>query len=296
MNYWLHIHNTEPEHFVELALLAEEAGFEGVVGDDHWFMPAASGENDPNERAPLPMDYIQCDSLIAGAAVLARTRTLKFGTCVMVLANRTNPLIVAKAASTLAGLGGDRFILGVGIGWMKDEYAVAGIDFGTRAARMAEMIEILRKLWGPSPVEHHGRFFDFPPTYALPAPRLPIPIYIGAVAPAALRRAGRIGDGWMGMTSSLDSLPAQIEQINEGRREAGRERAPFEFMVGLSRRSDGTLPGAADYERAAAMGITQHHVGPIEHVLGRLRVSFEEKKQFVCEFAERVILRHRGRS
>jgi probable F420-dependent oxidoreductase len=289
MNYWLHIHNMEPEHFVELARLAEEAGFEGVVGDDHWFMPAASGDHDPNERAPLPMDYLQCDALIAGAAVLASTRTLKFGTCVMVLPNRANPLIIAKAASTLAGIGNDRFVLGVGIGWMKEEYAVAGIDFTTRAARMSEMIGILRKLWGPSPVEHHGRFFDFPPTYALPAPRRAIPIYIGAVAPPALRRAGRIGDGWMGMTSTLESLPAQIALIDQGRREAGREAAPFELMVGLARRGDGTLPEAEDYRRAAEMGITQHHVGPIEHILGKVRVTFEEKKRFVREFAERVI-------
>lgn len=289
MSYWLHIHNTAPEHFVELAQLAEEAGFEGVVGDDHWFMPADQGASDPNGRAPLPMDYLQCDSLIAGAAVLASTRTLKYGTCVLVLPNRTNPLIVAKAASTLAGIGNDRFVLGVGIGWMREEYAVAGIDFTTRAERLTEMVEILRKLWGPSPVEHHGRLFDFPPTYALPAPKRPIPIYIGAVAPPALRRAGRIGDGWMGMTSTLDSLPAQIAHIDEGRREAGRESAPFELMVGLTRRQGGTLPDAADYSRAAEMGITQHHVGPIEHVLGKVRVSFEEKKRFVREFAERVI-------
>jgi probable F420-dependent oxidoreductase len=289
MNYWLHIHNTEPQQFLELALLAERAGFEGVVGDDHWFMPAGAGEHDPNERAPLPMDYIQCDSLIAGAAVLARTQRLKFGTCVMVLANRTNPFIVAKAASTLHGIGAERFVLGVGIGWMKEEYAVAGIDFGTRAARTEEMIEVLRKLWSRSPVEHHGRFFDFPPTHTLPRPTRPIPIYIGAVAPPALRRAGRIGDGWMGMTSKLDSLPEQIAHINAGRREAGREAERFEFMVGLARGDDGSLPGVTDYRRAAEMGVTQHHLGPIEHVLGRLHVSFDDKKRFVEEFAERVI-------
>jgi probable F420-dependent oxidoreductase len=285
----LHIHNTEPEQFLELARLAEQAGFEGVLGDDHWFMPATSGAHDPNERAPLPMDYTQCDSLVVGAAVLAQTETLKFGTCIMVLANRTNPFIVAKAASTLARMSGDRFVFGVGIGWMREEYSVAGIDFATRAARTVEMIEILRKLWGPSPVEHHGRFFDFSPTYALPAPKLPVPVYIGAVAPPALRRAGSIGDGWMGMTSKLDSLPAQIAQINQGRREAGREGAPFEFMVGLSSGEDGSLPGVRDYERAAEMGITKHHVGPIEHALGKVHVSFDEKRRFVEEFAERVI-------
>jgi hypothetical protein len=93
----------------------------------------------------------------------------------------------------------------------------------------------------------------------------------------------------MGMTSRLDSLPAQIAHIHAGRREAGREREPFELMVGLSRRDDGALPGAEDYRSAAEMGITQHHVGPIEHVLGELRVSFEDKRRFVEQFAGRVI-------
>ena len=289
MKFWLHIHNTEPEEGLALALLAEELGFEGVLADDHWYMPVGSGSSDPNERAPLPWDYVFPDIFVFGATVLARTTRLKFGSCIMVLANRTNPFLVAKQCSTLARLGADRFILGVGTGWMKEEYRMAGVDWSTRVPRTVEMIDVLRKLWVAGPVEHHGEYFDFPATYALPAPRRPIPIYMGCIAPAALKRTGRIADGWMGMTAKLADLPQQIAHINEGRHEADRENEPFQFMCGLARNEDGALPSRDDYARAEEMGVTIGHVGPIDHALGQLRSSFDEKRRFVEDFAQRVL-------
>lgn len=293
VGYWLHIHNTQPEQMVELARLAEDVGFDGVLGDDHWFMPAGSDNQDPDQRGALPWDYVFSDIFVTGATILAQTERLKFGSCIMVLANRANPFLVAKAASTLARVSGDRFVLGVGAGWMREEYDMAGIDFSTRVPRTVEMIEILRKLWGPGPVAHEGRFFTFPPTYAEPRPNRPIPIYMGSIAPPALRRTGRIADGWMGMTAHLDDLPGQIALINEGRREAGREGDPFEFMVGLAAHGDGSLPTLDDYRRSADMGITQHHFGPIEHMIGEVYPSFERKKQVVETFGETIIRKSR---
>ncbi|MDB5702367.1 MAG: putative F420-dependent oxidoreductase, Rv2161c family protein [Sphingomonadales bacterium] len=291
MSYWLHLHNTQPEQMVALARLAEEVGFEGVLGDDHWFMPAGSADHDPNERAPLRWDYVFPDLFVTGATILASTTRLKFGSCIMVLANRTNPFLVAKAAATLSRVSGDRFILGVGAGWMQDEYDMAGIDFKTRVPRTVEMIGILRKLWGEGPVSHEGRFFNFPPTYAEPRPIRPVPIYIGSVAPPALIRTGGIGDGWMGMTATLEELPGQIALINQGRQEAGREDAPFEFMIGLRPHADGTLPTLDDYRRSADLGITQHHFGPIEHMIGKIYPSYDEKRRVIEDFAERIIAR-----
>ena len=289
MKYWLHIHNTQPEDGVELAIFAEQLGFEGVLGDDHWYMPAASENADPNERAPLPWDYVFPDIFVFGATILARTTTLKFGSCIMVLANRTNPFLVAKQCSTLARVSDDRFVLGVGTGWMEEEYRIAGVDWKTRVPRTVEMMEILRKLWGEGPTEYHGEIFDFAPTYAEPRPKKPIPIYMGCIAPPALRRAGRIADGWMGMTSKLADIPRQIAHINEGRREAGRAHAPFTFMCGLSRNDDGALPSRDDHTRAEDMGITVGHLGPAEHALGKLHLTLDEKKRYAEDFANRVM-------
>jgi probable F420-dependent oxidoreductase len=289
MGFWLHIHNTAPEQMGELAVLAEDAGFEGVLGDDHWYLPAASTDEDPNARAAMPWDYIFPDPLVAGAAILARTRHLKYGTCVLVVANRANPLLVAKSVATVARTSEGRFVLGIGTGWMRDEYVAAGVDFQSRVARTVEMIDVLRKLWGPGPVQHHGRYFQFDATFAEPRPHQPVPIYLGGSSAPALRRAGRIADGWMGLTSELDALPGQIAAINEGRREAGRDREPFQFMCGLLPHPDGTLPTKADYRRSADLGITQHHFGPIEHVIGKQYPTFEEKRRVVLKFADRVI-------
>ena len=289
MRFWLQMLNSQPDDFVELCRFVEDLGFEGVLEGDHWFMPALSKDHDPDERAPMPWDYTFLDIFAAGGVALASTKRLKFGSGVMVLANRTNPFLVAKAAATLARLSGDRFVLGVGVGWMKEEYDVAGVDWTTRAARTEEMIEVLRKLWGPGPVEHHGRFFDFRPTHALPQPAKPVPIYIGSVAPPALRRAGRIADGWMGMTSPLDAIPDQIRQVQEGRREAGREQAPFEIIMGLAAHADGRAPSLDDHRRARDMGITQFKYGPVEHRLGQLYCTLDEKKRAIERFAEEVM-------
>ncbi|SCW38246.1 probable F420-dependent oxidoreductase, Rv2161c family [Sphingobium faniae] len=290
-DFWLHIHNTQPEEGLALARLAEEVGFAGVLGDDHWFMPALSANHDPDEPAPLPMDYIFPDFFAFGAAVMAQTK-LRFGSCIMVLANRTNPFLVAKSAATLARMSDDRFILGVGIGWMREEYDVAGVPWADRVPRTVEMIEIMRKLWGPPPVEHHGRFFDFPATYANPRPRKPVPLYMGGLAPASLRRTGRIADGWMGHSCTLDGLPTQLALIEEGRAEAGRTGEPFAIMAGLARNTGGALPDLDDFRRAQDLGVAHHHVGPIDHRLGKLYSSFEEKRRVVEEFGERIIRRY----
>lgn len=93
MRTWLQMLNSQPEELVELCQFAEELGFEGVLEGDHWFMPALSDDHDPDERAPMPWDYSFLDIFAAGGAVLASTKTLKFGSGVMILANRTNPFL-----------------------------------------------------------------------------------------------------------------------------------------------------------------------------------------------------------
>jgi probable F420-dependent oxidoreductase len=289
MDYWLQSLNTPPEDMVKLAVLAEECGFAGIMEGDHWLMPAGSSDRDPYERGAMPWDYSFSDPFVTAGAVLQATRTLQFAPGVLVLANRTNPLIVAKSCATASRISGGRFSLGVGLGWMKEEYDVAGVDFSTRAPRTEEMVEILRKLWGPGPVEHHGRFFDFPSTHNVPRPERPIPVYIGAYVPAALRRAGRIGDGWMAAPGTVEELAAAVAIIDQARRAAGRDHERFEVFAGLKPNPDGSLPGRDDYRRAEDVGVTTAKFGPIEHTLGQPYVSTAEKHRWIEDFAERVI-------
>ncbi len=289
MEYWLQFVNTAPEDLVELAVLAEECGFAGVMEGDHWLMPATSADRDPHERGTMPWDYLFSDVFVTAGAVLHATERLRFAPGVLVLGNRTNPLIVAKSCATASRISGGRFALGVGIGWMEEEFDVAGVDFATRVPRTVEMIEILRKLWGPGPVEHHGRFFDFPSTYAVPRPEQQVPVYIGAFVPQAIRRAGRIGDGWMAAPGTVEELASSIAMIDEERRENGREHERFEVFAGLKRNLDGSLPGRDDYLRAEDVGVTAAKFGPIEHVLGEPYVSKDEKRRWIEGFAERIM-------
>ena len=136
------------------------------------------------------------DVWVAMAAMGAVTRRLRFLTGVYVVPMR-NPFHLAKAIGTAAVLTNYRVELGIGLGWMRDEFALLGEDFDSRAARTGEMIEVMRKLWTGEMVEHHGRFYDFDRLNMRPAVRGAIPLIVGGVTDAALRRTARIGDGWI---------------------------------------------------------------------------------------------------
>ena len=170
----------------------------------------------PRWQAPAPWP----DPWVAIGAMAAVTQRIRFLTGIYVLPMR-NPFQVAKAVGTAAVLSGDRVTLGVGVGWMREEFALLEQPFEQRGARTDEMIEVMRKLWRGGMVEHHGRFYDFPRLQMSPAPRLPIPILVGGVTDAALRRAGRIGDGWISDIHTTEELRGIVARIREHRREAG---------------------------------------------------------------------------
>ena len=165
MKFWQNISWIEIDQMLEMAKFAEEVGFEGVMDGDHVFFPdplTSPYPYTPDGIPPMTATDAYPDNFACAGAIAAVTTTLRYATQVFVLPPR-NPLIVAKAAATVALLGNHRFILGVGVGWMKEECEQAGVDFHTRGRRTDEMIEVMRKLWTGDAVEHHGEFFDFAP-------------------------------------------------------------------------------------------------------------------------------------
>jgi alkanesulfonate monooxygenase SsuD/methylene tetrahydromethanopterin reductase-like flavin-dependent oxidoreductase (luciferase family) len=163
MKFWQSASFSEPDQLVEIAKLAEEVGFDGVLVSDHLFFPEKLVSKYPYTPDGVPGFTPETpwpDPFALVGAMSSVTRRLRFATMVYILPLR-NPLEVAKATATVDVLSGGRFILGVGAGWMKEEFDQLGVDFRTRGARFDESIEVLRKLWGGM-VEHHGRFFDFP--------------------------------------------------------------------------------------------------------------------------------------
>jgi probable F420-dependent oxidoreductase len=158
------------------------------------------------------------------------TDRIEIGTGV-VLAPLHHPLRLAEDAATVDCIAGGRFILGLGAGWRAEEFRRLGIPQTGLGRRMSETIRILRGAWGGEPFEFHGKVFDVDRTNVTPKPPRPIPIFVGGSAPAALRRAGRLADGFLASTTPLSELPAQIAAVREGLAAAGRDEAGFRYWV-----------------------------------------------------------------
>jgi probable F420-dependent oxidoreductase len=217
------------------------------------------------------------------AAMAAVTERLRFATMVYILPLR-HPLEVAKTVGSVAVLSGGRVALGCGAGWIREEFDALGVDFKTRGRRMDEMIPALRALWRGGPVEHHGDFFDFGPLEMSPAPSGPIPLYVGGLAPAALRRAARLGDGWIGTGHAPEEVPPLLERLRILRREAGRQADPFETIVPLS------VPPELDLLRRleAEHGVTATTAWPFLYTLGP-GSSLAQKREWLRRFGDEVI-------
>jgi probable F420-dependent oxidoreductase len=220
------------DHLLPLARAAEEAGFDAIAVPDSVFYPEAVSADYPYTpdgsrfwAAETPF----VDPFVSVAAMAAVTERIRFYTNVVKLPIRS-PLLVAKQVSTMAALSHDRFALGVGLSWMPEEFAWTGTEKRTRGARTDEAIEIIKAVCaggGPQWVEYHGRHYDFDRLMISPAPEQPVPIYVGGHAEPSLRRAARLGDGWISANSTLDELATLIAALHRHLAECGRAGAPF---------------------------------------------------------------------
>ena len=285
MKFWQAITWAETDQLCAIARHAEELGFDGLMGADHALYPQEMAPDypySPTGRPPQTADSEYPDMWTSCAAMAAVTTRLRFTCGVYVLPLR-NPVEVAKLAATLANLSQGRFVLGVGSGWMKEEFDVYGVDFKSRGRRMDEMLEVMEGLWSGKMFEHHGEHFDFPAIQLSPEPAYPIPIFFGGAAPIALRRTAAKGNGWIGAGNSPEEVPGLMRKLAELRREAGRDHLPFETLVGIYARPDLDL-----FQRMEGTGMTSGLNAPFTYVLGP-RSKIDEKKRFMDEFAESVI-------
>ena len=225
MKFWQMLTWMEPEQMLDVARHAELLGFEGVMLGDHAVYPrdiAASYPYSADGRPPMQPDAWYPDCWASIGAMAAVTQRLRFSVAVYVLPLR-NPFEVARATGTLSILSGNRFILGAGIGWMKEEFDIYGVDFRTRGRRFEEYLDVLRLLWRGGMVEHHGRHFDFPALQIAPAPAAPVPVYLGGASAVALDRTARTAQGWIGAGNTPEEVPGILAELERLRREHGRE-------------------------------------------------------------------------
>lgn len=225
---------TPTRELLELAAFAESLGFAGIGLSDHLVRPreiasrypyAADGRMEAGTATPYP------DCWVTIGALAQVTTRVRFLTSVYVLPLR-DPFSVAKAVSTAAVLANERVVLGVGVGWMAEEFALTGQRFAARGRRTDEMLEVMGKLFTGEMVEHHGEFYDFAELQMQPVPtRRPL-VWVGGESAPALRRAARC-DGWLGIHYGFEEALDRLAALRKIRREVGRENADFDIALAL---------------------------------------------------------------
>lgn len=239
------------ERLLPLASYAESAGIESVWTFEHVMVPMDYDSKYPYAKTgkmPIAPEGWFIDPLIALTYVAAVTKTLRLGTGVNILP-QTNPLALAKQAASLDVLSGGRLILGVGSGWLKEEYDALGVPFQRRGKRMDDYIDAIRKVWAGDVVEHQSEFIQWRNFKSHPTPvqKPNIPMVIGGTSDAALRRVVARGDGWYAPSNGIDDLKPLLAKLRQFAAEAGRNPDELEISTTwLIGREPDALPAYRD--------------------------------------------------
>jgi probable F420-dependent oxidoreductase len=231
------------EALVRVARAAEEQGFDSVWVSDHVAMPVETATpypySDKGMKAQRPMSV--ADPIVALSVVAGCTERIKLGTAVLVLPYR-NPLLTAKMLSSLDVYSDGRLVLGVGAGWLAEEFdALRAPSFTLRGKIVEEWIEIFRTCWTQDVPSFDGPNYSFPAVAFRPQPARRIPILVGGNSPAALRRAATLGDGWIGTSVTPEEGTAALDEIRRCADANGRNPDELSFFCGytLDLRDDG---------------------------------------------------------
>ncbi len=224
-----------PDLFETLVRTAEDTGMESIWAVEHVVLPQGFQSKYPynkdgrfpgGEKAPIP------DPVVALAYAAAMTKNLRLATGIMILPQR-NPLYVAKEWASLDVLSRGRAMMGIGIGWLKEEMEVVGVPFKERAARTEESVQAIRSLWKDEPEAFQGRYFNWGPQNSNPKPvqKPGVPIIVGGNVEGAARRAARVGDGFYPASGSLKTLPTLLDAMRDECAKIGRDPDEIELTV-----------------------------------------------------------------
>ncbi len=276
-----------PKSLTTFARKAEEVGAESVWIPEHLVFPAEIPSTYPyssNGQPPINPSSPVMDPWVSLAFVAAVTSKIKLGTGVYILPLR-NPFVTARAVATLDRLSAGRAILGVGIGWLKEEFEAVGEGWENRAARTKEIVEIIRALWTQETISYRGQHYSFGPVKFEPKPaQKPCPpIEFGGTTKAALRRAATLGDGWIAAGQySPDQAREIVQALDRYRREAGRAGDRFEVSVSCA-----LPPTPENLHRYEEAGVTRVFLRPA--LPSSTQPSFADQLNFLERIGNDVI-------
>lgn len=267
-----------PDALKEVASAAEAAGFDSAWVGDHIVLPAGWS---------YPSEY-HLEPLAALSWLAASTAKIGLGTTVLVLPYR-NPVFAAKSLATVDVLSGGRLELGVGAGWLAEEFAALGVPFSERGARTDEAIRVMRDLWQTQPSSFEGRFTGYSNVSLVPKAHPgregTIPVLVGGNSKRAVRRAAELGDGWHPVNLSPPELRGAVERYRAACASAGREpgrvvlrqypgygEADAEGRRPLTGSPEQWARDAREYERAGCDEIVlSWEADDVEGLVGRFR-------------------------
>jgi probable F420-dependent oxidoreductase len=287
MQFWGGTTFLETSDAVALSTMLDDAGFDGIITSDHLIYPRELNSPYPSPTGkPLwAPETAWPDCWVLTGAMAAVTKRLRFSKAVYIAPSR--PLLeVAKQVATASVISGGRVTLAAGIGWMREEYELLGQDFTNRGKRLDEMIPALRELWRGGWVSWSGKYYRVPEMMIEPHPPSPVPIWCGGESEAALRRAARLCDGWVGFAYVWDDAVPYVEKLTKFRREYGRENEPFDILLALLDK-----PSVDLYKRAEDIGITALMCAP--WFAAPDSTDAERYREPIERFAEDIIAKFR---
>jgi probable F420-dependent oxidoreductase len=248
-----------PHFHLDATMAAEELGYESVWLPEHLiFTRAMSRSPHPGEtHPPVPPDAPIYDAFAYLAFLAARTDRVRLGTHVFNIGLR-HPFTTARGVQTVDLLSNGRFEFGIGASWLEEEWDATQLDFAGRGRRVDEAVQVCKRLFTEETITHHGESFSFDEVVFEPKPvQKPWPpILVGGESKAALRRAARYCDGWIGMAHTIETAAAQVETLRALLAEYGRTDVPFQYVLG------GPVRSLDDVRRWEDVGITRMIVSP----------------------------------
>ena len=251
-----------PEMIKAIATNAERLGFSTVWAPEHVVLLENFASRYPysgDGKIPIPVTTPLLDPFVALTYAAAHTSRIRLATGICILPER-NPLVLAKVAASLDYLSHGRFALGIGIGWLEEEFKAIGVPWARRTERTREYVEAMRNLWGEERSSYSGEFVSFQNARSFPKPvqGRGLPILVGGQTDPALKRAAAYGDGWCGFNLTPVDTAKKITRLRALMKDAGRVPISFEFSM-----SPPVTATPAELKHYRDAGVDELYLSPI---------------------------------